>query len=689
MMEKIENGHPLSQSTDFLAQNIETLKALFPTIVKEGKIDIKELQALLGAEVESDDEYYRFTWAGKSMARREANKPSTATLRPDKESSKDWDTTQNIFIEGDNLEVLKLLQKSYANKIKMIYIDPPYNTGKDFVYKDNYNDNLGNYLSITGQLDEDGKRMTTNSESDGRYHSNWLNMMYPRLKLARNLLKDDGVLFLSIDDNELSNLHKLLLEIFGEDNFINTISVKAKDSSGASGGGEDKRLKKNIEYLICFSKSTEFKKFNTVFKEQNIIDYIEERKLKGKQFAYTKVFYKEGEEEYVTTTYDGSGDEIKLYKVVNYEFKSVNEVSKIENISIEQVYFKYFDKIFTTENAQTSIRDRVKDAMPEESGLINSYYIPISGRNKGEMTKVQFEGSTKRLVSYLKNVAEVRDKKVVKLDKVGTLWDDLSWSNVSNEGEIPYPNGKKPIALIKRILDLVINKDSNDIVLDFFAGSGSTLHAVLDKNKIDGGNVSCILVQMKESISEKDKKEYYSSTDLKSLKFISDITKERIRRSGEKIKSELKDDLFAEQRKTLDIGFRAFKLDSSNIRAWDGNPEALEDNLFNAGSNIKENRTEEDVLYEILLKYGLDLTMPIEHKEIAGKQVFNIGMGALFICLGDKLTTAIAEGIGKWKEELKPATTKVIFKDTGFTDVEKTNSMQILKRFGIQEINTI
>jgi adenine-specific DNA-methyltransferase len=180
-MEKIDKGHPLSQSTDFVTQNIETLKTLFPTIVKEGKIDIKELQALLGDDVETEEEYYRFTWAGKSMARREANKPSTATLRPNKESSKDWDTTQNIFIEGDNLEVLKLLQKSYANKIKMIYIDPPYNTGKDFVYKDNYNDNLGNYLAITGQVDEEGKRMNTNSESDGRYHSNWLNMMYPRL----------------------------------------------------------------------------------------------------------------------------------------------------------------------------------------------------------------------------------------------------------------------------------------------------------------------------------------------------------------------------------------------------------------------------------------------------------------------------------------------------------------------------
>jgi adenine-specific DNA-methyltransferase len=197
-MEKIEKGHPLSQSADIVQENLQMLKMLFPTIVKEGKIDIDELKALLDEEIETNEEYYRFTWAGKSDARREANKPSTATLRPNRVDSKNWETTGNIFIEGDNLEVLKLLKKSYASKIKMIYIDPPYNTGKDFVYKDNYSDNLANYLALTGQTDEESKKLSTNTESDGRYHSNWLNMMYPRLKLAQNLLTDDGVIFISI-----------------------------------------------------------------------------------------------------------------------------------------------------------------------------------------------------------------------------------------------------------------------------------------------------------------------------------------------------------------------------------------------------------------------------------------------------------------------------------------------------------
>jgi adenine-specific DNA-methyltransferase len=240
----------------------------------------------------------------------------------------------------------------------------------------------------------------------------------------------------------------------------------------------------------------------------------------------------------------------------------------------------------------------------------------------------------------------------------------------------------KPVNLIKDLI-LLAGVETDEIVLDFFAGSGSTAHATMQINNEDGESRKFICIQIPELTEVK------SEAHIAGYKTISEITKERINRAGEKIKSELKDDLFSEEGKTLDVGFRSFKLDSSNIRAWDGNPDALVDNLFNAGSNIKENRTEEDVLYEILLKYGLDLTMPIEQKQIAGKQVFNIGMGALFICLGDNITTAVAEGIGKWKEEQQPATSKVIFKDTGFTDVEKTNSMQILKRFGIHEVNTI
>ncbi len=229
-IDKIKTGDDLTQSLDIVSDNISKLKELFPEVLTEGKIDFKVLQDILGNEIEEEEEFYRFTWAGKSQSRREAHKPSTGTLRPCKEESVDWDTTQNLYIEGDNLEVLKLLQKSYSNKVKMIYIDPPYNTGKDFVYKDNYKDNLKNYQQVTGQVDEEGNKMSTNSDSDGRYHSNWLNMMYPRLRLSRNLLKEDGVIFMSIDDNELENLIKLCNEIFGEECFLNLINIKAKDS---------------------------------------------------------------------------------------------------------------------------------------------------------------------------------------------------------------------------------------------------------------------------------------------------------------------------------------------------------------------------------------------------------------------------------------------------------------------------
>ncbi len=650
-MKKIDKGHPLSQSTDFMAQNIETLKTLFPTIVKEGKIDIKELQALLGDDVETEDEYYRFTWAGKSMARREANKPSTATLRPDKESSKDWDTTQNIFIEGDNLEVLKLLQKSYANKIKMIYIDPPYNTGKDFVYKDNYNDNLGNYLAITGQVDEEGKRINTNSESDGRYHSNWLNMMYPRLKLARNLLRDDGVIFISIDDYEIINLRKMCDEIFGEDNFIANITVRANPRGSQS----DTYIATVHDYLLCYAKNN------------NILE------LDG--LPLTK-------------------DDLDDFDQVDEDGKAWRELGLRQRgaASLREDRPDMFFPIYVNPNDEsvslTKSKEYIVEVIPKKSDGREGRWMWGYNKTMNEISRVYARLIKKRneFDIFIKDYLEKGDD-IIRTKKPKTIWDEKA-VNTETGGKLlkklfptahfPYP---KPIGLIEKCLQ--ISTTNSDIVLDFFSGSGTTAHSIFNLNSIDGANRKFISVQLPQPISNKEK------AYAEGWRFISEITKERIRRAGEKIKSELKDDLFSEQGKTLDVGFRAFKLDSSNIRAWDGNPDALEDNLFNAGSNIKENRTEEDVLYEILLKYGLDLTMPIEQKAIAGKQVFNIGIGALFICLGDNITTAVAEGIGKWKEEQQPATSKVIFKDTGFIDVEKTNSMQILKRYGILEVNTI
>ena len=660
------------ESKDIILENISKLKELFPEIVVEDKIDFDMLKQVLGESIDNSKEKYSFTWPGKTQAIKESQKQSTGTLRPCKEKSKLWDETKNLYIEGDNLEVLKLLQKSYCNKIKCIYIDPPYNTGKDFIYTDNYQDNLENYLRLSGQVEDDANtinsiKLTTNPETAGRFHTNWLNMMYPRLKLARNLLTNDGLIFISIDDNELENLKRLCDEIFGIENYINLVNIKSKASSGASGGGEDKRLKKNIEYLLVYAKSDNFKSFNPIYKNQNLISYIEERRNENKSFAYTKVFTKTGTEEYIGETEDGSGEPIELYNVKDFEIKSVKQIMKEENLSEEEVYYKYFDKIFTTENAQTSIRTRVKDATSDEYELINAKYVPISGKNKGKKITVGFIGSTRRLVSFLNNVAFKEDDQIIKKDKVGTLWDDMSWSSVSLEGDLKYNNGKKPINLIKRILNL--QWDEKYLVLDFFSGSASTAHAVMDNNAQLGTKINYILVQIPEEIPKKDKGLY------KGMNNICEIGEERIRRSANKLLEKYECD-------DLDTGFKVFKLDSSNLEKWDPDYNNIQQSL--TIDQIKKDRTNEDLIYEIMLKYGADLTWPMKTYD----NIYSIGYGSLIICLDDNITTDIAEKVLELAK--KSSVSRVVFKDSGFaTDADKTNIKEILKANHIDEFITI
>ncbi|MBC7744618.1 MAG: site-specific DNA-methyltransferase [Flavobacterium sp.] len=632
-MEKITSQHPDSQSLNVVNQNIEQLKALFPTIIKEGKLDVEELKALLGGDIETSDEYYRFTWAGKSQARQEANKPSTATLRPNKAESKDWDITENIFIEGDNLEVLKLLQKSYANQIKMIYIDPPYNTGKDFVYKDNYADNLGNYLALTGQTDEEGKKLSTNSETDGRYHSNWLNMMYPRLKLARNLLKEDGLIFISIDDNEVQNLRKTCDEVFGEENFIDCIIWKKR----YGGGSKEKHLVSLHEYALVYVKN---------------VDYLNPIFIPNNQESIDRYYTKKDKH------YDVRGG----YRT--HPLEATKSMGERKNL------------VFPIRAPDGT------NVMPKRQWLWGKERVEEAIKvDELEFLKDREGNWSVNTKQYLKdeNGIERQIKAFSILENVYSQHGTNEIIEIFDDAQIfSFP---KPTGLIKQFLNIGL-EDNEDIVLDFFAGSGTTAHAVMQINSEDGGYRKCISVQLPE-LTEENTEAYKAG-----YKTIADITKERIRRAGEKIKAEQKEDLFTEG-KTLDIGFKAFKLDSSNINAWDGSIENFEQNLFNSANNIKADRTEEDVLYEILLKNGLNLTLPITIQIIAGKAVYSIGAGALFICLADGITTAVTEGIGRWKEELQPATCKVIFKDTGFTDVDKTNSIQILKRYGITEVKSI
>lgn len=384
------------------------------------------------------------------------------------------DAPNHLIIEGDNLAALTELSYTHAGKIDVIYIDPPYNTGnKDFKYNDKY-------------VDAD----------DEFRHSKWLCFMSKRLKIAKSLLSSNGLIFISIDDNEQAALRMLCDEIFGSNNFLNCVSIKAKASSGASGGGEDKKLKKNIEYLLIYSNNLNEADIAFPVSSTPLIEYIENKKEKGISWSYTNVMTKPGTKHYVTTIKAGNGDDINIYEVLDFEIQSVSALAKKLNKTEEEIYTEYIESIFTTENAQTSIRTRVADAVSGD-GLFLAEYKPVSGRNKGKLIEVGFIGSTKRLVSYLKNTCQITPNGVFKLEKIGTLWSDLSWSSVSKEGAVPFPAGKKPISLIRRIIEMCPLEDC--IVLDFFAGSGSTAHAVMSLNASDGGKRTAIVATNNEN----------------------------------------------------------------------------------------------------------------------------------------------------------------------------------------------
>lgn len=663
------------KTPDIAEENIQKLRQIFPDIFTEDKVDFEKLQQVLGDYVEDSKERYNFTWNGKGQALRLSQTQSLGTLRPCKEESKHWDTTQNLYIEGDNLEVLKLLQKSYHSKVKMIYIDPPYNTGKDFVYPDDFHDSLENYKKITGQVDSNGNRISTNAEASGRYHTDWLNMMYPRLRLARNLLTDDGAIFISIDDNEVSNLRKICDEVFGEENFVNMLSVRMKNNAGASGGGEDRRLKKNIEYVLLYVKNYQIiKPFNSVYSYQEITELLNEYKENNISWKYTSVLYYEGDKRYLTSTVDGDGNEIKIFERRNPIYKSVNQIAREENKTEKEVYYEYFDRIFTTAMPQSSIRVRVLeaiDSVESKEDLHSIEYTPKSGRNKGMIYEQFYKGGNKRLLTWFKDVGEIIDGDVYKKDIKGTYWDGYNLNNLTKEGNIKFENGKKPLALIMDLTKMV--SSDNDIILDFFSGSATTAHAVMQLNVEDGGNRKFIMVQLPEP------------TDNPEFKNICEIGKERIRRAGEIIKEEK-----GLEAQNLDIGFKVLKLDTSNIRKWQPDYDNLEQSILDYVDNYVDGRTELDVVYEIMLKYGLDLTYPVEEFTIANKKVYSIGFGMLMICLDNEITTEVAEGILEKVKELAPESTRVVFKDNGFkTDSNKTNIKEILKCGGIEEFITL
>ena len=682
-MEKLKMQTP--NKTD---QNIEKIAKLFPNVITEiedvqtqniasqqdGKkrykkaIDFDLLkQQLSEILVEDDDERYRLDWPGKKASLLKANTPINKTLRPCREESVNFDTTENIYIEGDNFEVLKILQESYLNKIKMIYIDPPYNTGKDFVYTDKFKIDKDEYEAEIGAIDNEGGKLFKNTDTNGRFHSDWLSMMYERLVVARDLLKDDGVIFISIDDNEAHNLRKICDEVLGENNFVNLISLNAKVSAGASGGGEDRKLKKNIEYIIVYCKNYQY--WNPIlppYKDTKLIDYIKQMKIDKKSFKYTNVLYECRDIQQFKIIKDGKGEDIVISKVNSYEVKTIKQISLLENISEEKVYEKYFDEIMTTTNAQTSIRDRVWKATDNENNLYIAEYIPKSGKNKGKTTHLYFMGKQKVLIIWLKDTAFLEKGVIYKREKVGTYWDGFSWINVTKEGNLKFQNGKKPIALIEQCINLI--PDNEDMtILDFFSGSSTTAHAVIEANAKDLGNRKFIMAQLPEEIFPSTKEnieylEYLQSENIKPI--VTEIGKERIRRAGKKILEDLKTkQTIFDNKSDLDIGFRTYKVDNSNMKDVFYHPEELDQkDVFDLISNIKEDRTPEDLLTQVILDLGLELNLPIEKKQILGNTVFIVQHNALVACFDDNINFEIVDEIAK----LKPF--KVVFKDASFAD---------------------
>lgn len=654
-------------SLDLVQDNISQLGQLFPEVIKEGKVDFEALHDLLGSYQDTAEERYCLNWAGKADARREAQKRCSGTLRPCFNESKDWDSTENVYIEGDNLEVLKLLQKGYHGCIKMIYIDPPYNTGKDFVYKDNYKDNLENYLK---QIGEDRSLSTKAlSDSDGRFHSKWLNMMYPRLKLARNLLSEDGVIFISIDDSEVDNLRKICDEIFGSTNFMACLVYDKNRKNDA------KFISVGHEYMLAYFKDLAYYKENgLVFRES-----------------------KEG--------VDLVRDEFnRLRKLYNDDWIKVNK-------GLKELYSSWPDDDekkplarFTKVDEKGPYRDDGNISWPGGGGPKYTVLHPVTNKpckcpdagwrfptpkrmkEQIDQGRVVFGEDETTLPRIRRNLFEY-DKQVMRSVRFSYAQTATQEFNKIFDGKRVFENPKS-VTDIKDIIQYIIPAYESDIILDFFSGSATTAHAVMQLNAETQGKRQYILVQLPEATGEK------SVARKQGFKNLCEIGKERIRRAGKIIK-----ETSPLTTQDLDTGFRVYKLDSSNVMAWDSNPEHLEDALQQSLFNIKTERSDYDLLYELIMKLGLSLTSKITEHEIAKKKVYVVGEGELIACLADNLTKDLAEGIGKLWEQIKQddaniySKCRVVFKDTGFYgengDEVKSNSILILKQYGIDNVVTV
>lgn len=652
-MQKIEAVGPEAQSANLVADNVAQLKALFPELVTEGPhgpaVNLDVLKALVGdATVTDAEEKYGLNWHGKRAARQLALTPSTGTLRPCPDESVDWDITKNLMIEGDNLEVLKLLQKSYAGKVKLIYIDPPYNTGKDFVYPDNFQNSIQNYMQLTGQV-ADGRRISSNSEASGRFHTDWLSMMYPRLRLARTLLREDGVLFVSIDSTEVANLRLVSDEVFGSECFIIDLIWKKRD-----GAPNDRNIGSVHEHILIYGKT---------LGEGNLRTVAEDR---------------------------------------------LNLMPRTEKADAEYQIFREpsgpdprgkFRKIDTTANAKGG-----RDVASLHYGLKNPYtgeiVFPRDGtcwrHSEEEMQRLQADG---RLYWGVNGTATTPMRKLFLSEaKQGmttpSILPDMPLNqHAARELEVLFEQKSvfdtpKPTELLKLLAHLGSGPD--DICMDFFAGSGSFGEAIMQLNLSDGGRRRFVLVQLPEPIEDSAEKriarDYCATLGRPSV--LSELTKERLRRAGRRIKAE-------GQLASPDVGFRSFKLDKSNIAVWSPRTNGLTETLFTHQDHIVGGRTEQDILFELLIKLGLDLCVPMQTRNIAGKAVHAVAGGVLMACLDTQVQANVVEDLAQaivsWHKELAPATdTTCVFRDSAFADdVAKTNMAAILEQNGIASVRSL
>ena len=616
------------RSSDLTADNIRELARLFPEAFAEGKVNFDALRGLLGDDaVDDSEEKYGLNWHGKRDARRLALTPSVGTLRPCPDESVEWDSTQNLMIEGDNLEVLKLLQKSYANKVKLIYIDPPYNTGKDFVYRDDYRDGIRNYLKTTGQVDDNGDKLRSNTDASGRFHTNWLNMMYPRLKVARALLRPDGVMFVSIDENESARLRLICDEIFGEENFICEFIWKKK----SGGGGDVDSVVIDHETILCYGKT-------------------EKPGIENDPFAQ------------VTTIYNQSDTDGRRYSLDRLDKQSLGYLKSLD------FPIKGPDgKLYAVKHEDP---DHKVARWRWSKGTVQERYDELVFRWPYVYTK-NYEK---------KNGAKPRSLLVdERFGRTRTGKTDLKALFGMDVMDFP-----KPVKLMTHLLNLAAR--DGDIVMDFFAGSCPMGQAVLQKNKETGEHqVRFILVQIQEPMSsESQSGRNASELDCAT---VADIGKERLRRVSSSLGPGSASD--------TDLGFRVFKLDSSNIKTWEIDKDNLEASLLEQIEHIKQDRSEDDLFYELLLKLGYDLCAPVKQREIAGKRVKFVAEGALAACLAESIKASevdkLAMGIVSWREETEGTEDfTVVFRDSAFkNDVAKVNMTEILRQYEIKDVRSL